>query len=399
MNRSSFSAPGVNTDLFQDFPRTFSLYIHVPFCRNKCSYCDFYSLPVKKNTEEFFRTYTAFLGRELDLYGKILSSKRLQSIYLGGGTPSLFSPELLAEVLVKIQDHFSLSAAAEITLEANPESLTEKKIQNYVQLGVNRISLGVQSFQDQELSLLGRCHTADRAHTAAGLLQNSRVNFNIDLIFAFPGHTVKSWSDTLDQALQFAPDHVSIYNLELKKGTPLADQIEAGEREPTTEEIDLQMYKKARFKLIQAGYDHYEISNFAHPDRQSVHNKIYWQYRPYLGLGPAAHGFSGQKRYYNTDSLETYYSRLERGKLPGAEVIDLSKQDLRAEKMMMGLRLLRGVSKEEFADRFAVNLEDVYGLEIEKLKRQGLLGESEKRVFLTDKGIFLGNRVFQEFLP
>ena len=444
--------------------KSLALYIHIPFCLQKCYYCDFYSQAVtdisgrgyngKKNTEKsldlaFLCRYLKALHQEIEKYGQLFTDLTVESIYLGGGTPSLLNPEQLTFLLRKIADnfarlHYEETAEAcsrnfdtsrtdhypvspqndlkdhttkkeyrllaednivEITLEANPCTLNENKIRAYKAVGINRLSVGIQSFDDQELQVLGRLHDKKKAEKVVTVVDNYFDNYNLDLIFALPYRErnskgiIDSWEKTLDRALDFSPPHLSLYNLQLEPGTVLAKKVARGQLKCVKEEIDARMYQLACQKLRQSGYEHYEISNFAHSGYQSWHNKVYWQYRPYLGLGPSAHSFSGQDRFFNVGILEKYYEMIaEKGVFPVEKHIILDRQDLMSEMMIMGLRLRKGVSRREFKRRFSVSMTDVYGSVIKDFCRQDLLEDDGQYVFLTDKGLLLGNKVFAGFL-
>ncbi|MFW6256768.1 MAG: radical SAM family heme chaperone HemW [Bacillota bacterium] len=381
-----------------DFNKPPGLYIHIPFCSEKCRYCDFYSEELKSYHQYSIADYLTALKREIKLYGRILGDTKLASIYWGGGTPSLISPEQLKSLMETLAENFVVPDEIEKTLEANPATLTKKKIKQYHELGINRLSTGVQSFCDRELKLLGRRHDVRQARRVVTEIKEVFANFNLDLMFALPGQKLSRWRKTLAEAVNFSPTHFSVYNLELEPGTPLNKMVESGELETVTEELDLEMYQLARKKLKSAGYRQYEISNFALPGQQSVHNKIYWHYRPYLGLGPAAHSFTGKDRFFNYSDLEKYISLIGTGEFPVANYVFLEKKDLMAEMMIMGLRLLKGISRKDFLQRFSVSLDHVYGSQINKLTSEGLLEDHGSRVALSEKGLHLGNYVFQEFI-
>ncbi len=351
MNKINYSSP-------------FAIYIHVPFCLQKCSYCDFYSQTYSSEKKD---RYIKALKRELKIYADKIKYRKVRTIYFGGGTPGLLTPVEIAEILKCIKDNFFIREGIEITLEANPYSLSRDKIKGYRQCGVNRISLGVQSFNDQELDLLGRMHNSKQALRIIKNLTKVFDNMNLDLIFALPGQKCKNWLQTLKQALKMAPQHISTYNLEIHEDTPLGKRIKQGELETVSEELDARMYNMAREKLEQAGYRHYEISSFACPGYEAQHNKVYWQFDPYLGLGPAAHSFDGYRRFYNVADTYRYTKKLLSGDLPIKSSNFLEEKELRAEMIIMGLRLIKGINKKKFKNRFGICLTNIYGQEIEKL--------------------------------
>ncbi len=377
------------------FESPFAIYIHVPFCLKKCSYCDFYSDIYNKEKKV---KYIDTLKKELKFYAYKIKYRKIRTIYFGGGTPGLLTPAETAEILKSIQNYFSVEKDIEITLEANPYSLSENKIKGYYQCGINRLRLGVQSFNDKELELLGRLHNSKEALQAVKKTGQVFDNLNIDLIFALPGQKCKDWLYTLNQAIKLLPHHISTYNLEIHEDTPLGRKIENGELEKISEEIDARMYKLAGEHLAEAGYRQYEISSFAQTGYEAEHNKIYWQFAPYLGLGPAAHSFDGDNRFYNYADIDKYIKMLSTGELPIQNLTSLKEEELMMEMVIMGLRLTTGLNKKSFENRFAISLKDVYREEIEKLVQAGLLIDNEGSVFLSDKGLLLANQVFIEFL-
>ncbi len=377
-----------------DFP--FGLYIHIPFCTHRCSYCDFYS---QIYSPQMVQQFIVNLKKEISIYAELLDNREIKSIYFGGGTPSLLSVREVADILEYVQKYFSLENNIEITLEANPHSLTEDKIEGYYQKGINRLSLGIQSFNKKELLLLDRLHSGEKAVEVIEKTKKIYGNFNIDLIFAIPGQDYTDWEENLHRAVELFPTHISTYNLEIHENTSLSNQFGEGKLAEISEENDAAMYKLAVNYLQENGYRHYEISSFALPGYESVHNKLYWQFAPYLGLGPAAHSFNGQQRFYNYADLKKYIRILANNNLPLGNIIPLSTEDLRAEMMIMGLRLRKGIPKKMFYNRFGVNIEDVYSEELKGLIEQGLLLDSDRNYRLTEKGLLLGNQVFAEFLP
>ena len=273
-----------------------------------------------------------------------------------------------------------------------------EKIKKYRQANINRLSLGVQSFLDKELNFLGRLHDSKKSLEVIKEVKKHFLNFSFDIIFALPGQKLDDFKYSLNQAIELNPPHLSLYNLQIEEGTPLNKKLKAGQIKPISEELDYKMYNFAISRLKSSGYKQYEISNFAKEDYKSQHNLLYWRYKPYLGLGPSAHGFNGKNRYYNVGDLNNYINILKNGKLPLKEIIELNKEDLMSEMMFMGLRLIKGVDKKEFYNRFELHLKEVYSDVIKKLKKDSLIAETEDRIYLTKKGINLGNVSFAEFL-
>jgi len=380
---------------YLNYDSPFGLYIHIPFCKSKCNYCDFYSI---KYNDEKKQQYIKALSKEIELYTDRLRNETVKTIYFGGGTPSVLSPKKVEHIINKITSNFNLIDDIEISMEANPASLNLEKIIKYKEAGINRLSLGVQSFLNKELKFLGRIHTSKEAVKKIEQIKKHFDNFSLDIIFALPGQKLEDFKYSLNKAINFKPVHLSLYNLQIEEDTPLYNRLEAGEIEPISEKLDYQMYNFAIKRLKDIGYQHYEISNFAQSGYHSKHNLLYWQYKPYLGLGPSAHGFNGKKRYYNIIDLNSYVDVLSKDKLPIKKKINLSKDELISEMMFMGLRLIEGVSKRDFQERFNVSIHDIYGEAIKKLKKDNLLKESDKKLYLTKKGINLGNISFAEFL-
>ncbi|MFW5996204.1 MAG: radical SAM family heme chaperone HemW [Halanaerobiaceae bacterium] len=389
----------INNAIFRERVSQFNglpgLYIHIPFCRQKCNYCDFYSRPYSDKKKDRF---LAALTEEIILYGELLSTEELKTIYFGGGTPSLLSPADIKDLLDLISDEFPVNFPSEITLEANPVCLFPERIQNYSQAGVTRLSLGIQSFSDQDLNLLGRLHSADEAEQTIMEVRKYFNNFNLDFIFAIPNQTRDVWKNNLAKALSYNPPHLSLYNLELPTGTLLNELLENDELHPVEEELDAEMFNMARKILTENGYEHYEISSFCRPGYRSEHNQIYWRYKPYLGLGPGGHGFIGGVRYENRSDLEMYSENLAKRDFPISRYSILSEKDQMAEMIFLGLRLLAGVKFREFKQQFGCELRKVYRKEISRLQEQGLLEIRQKKICLTERGLLLANRVFMEFV-
>ena len=448
------------------------LYIHIPFCIRKCAYCDFLSGPADKEVQG---RYMQALLWEVSLAGKMHRERmrkhgeehnieEVDTVFIGGGTPSVVDAVWILRLMEQVRTSFCLAEDAEITMEANPGTLTAEKLAQYRQAGINRLSLGLQSTDDGELRRLGRIHTYGE------FLENYRLareagftNINIDLMSALPGQTVESYERTLRRVIALGPEHISAYSLIIEEGTPFwqrygddaeeredetaeADDGEnddaenddaehdGGERKPTekmdvwqlpTEDQDRQMYHLTKSVLAEAGYDRYEISNYARPGYACHHNVGYWTRVPYLGLGLGAASYYGGQRFTNTREREEYLSLLEqedekrREALPGdgkslstaqphgetqrlvalrREVETLTRQDAMEEFMFLGLRLTSGVSASAFETIFGRPMEEVYGPVLQKMQRQGLMERAGQRWHLTDLGLDVSNYVLAEFL-
>ncbi|MDD4335013.1 MAG: radical SAM family heme chaperone HemW [Desulfotomaculaceae bacterium] len=374
------------------------LYIHVPFCIKKCLYCDFISYPLSGRA---VKSYLASLVGEINLYGSALADedKIITSIFFGGGTPTTLPAGSFKIVLDAVRSSFVLTAGCEVTVEANPGAIDGAGLAGLRQAGVNRLSIGVQSFHDRLLHVLGRVHSAEQAVQAVQLARKAGFdNLNLDFIFGIPGQTNHDWRETLHQAVEMAPEHIAAYGLQLEEGTPLAQAVERGEICACPEETEITMYRDTIAFLTAHGYSHYEISNFAGPGRQCAHNLLYWLNRPYLGLGPAAHSLIKGVRFANDISLAGYSAKLSREEYPVENKIRLSAADEMSETMFLGLRLTGGVDLDRFYRRFGRRAEDIYRHEIEGLSKKGLLEMSAGHLRLTAKGLPLANIVFREFV-
>ena len=394
-----------------------ALYIHIPFCSRKCPYCDFYSI---KYTKKRVDQYWAALFMELEEISQKVDNKLLQSIYIGGGTPSLIDPFLLAELIKKIKKSFILSQSAEITIEVNPTSITEEKLIKLKRAGINRLSVGIQSFNDDFLKLLGRESSSQRNKEVLKLINKHFQNYSADLIFALPGQKLADFKNDLEQMLKFKPPHISLYNLEIHENTPFFQKEKQGKLVLPKEEVDSQMYKTARNILDDNDYLHYEISNFAKKGFRARHNYIYWLYQPYLALGPGAAGFDGSRRYQNIRNFDqyleyynpdnTYYNdnnkkQDENYKVSSKENINireidkLSKKEQMAEYCFLSLRTTQGLFYHKFYQRFKIDIKSIYNNSILELINKGLIKEGNNRIYLTEKGKELANEVFIKFLP
>ncbi|MDD4169723.1 MAG: radical SAM family heme chaperone HemW [Desulfotomaculaceae bacterium] len=374
------------------------LYIHVPFCLKKCCYCDFTSYPY---SEAAAGVYLDALFKEIELYSQGLPGwdKALASIFIGGGTPTCLPSRSLTAVLDRLSEVFSLLPGCEVTIEANPGTVDRQALIELRKGGVNRLSLGIQAFQDQLLSMLGRIHTAAEAvETTRAARMAGFEDLNLDFIFGIPGQTLADWQETLSLAASLEPEHIAVYGLQLEAGTPLENLVSRGKIQPCSEDLELFLYQTAIQYLSGQGYVHYEISNFARPGRESIHNLGYWLNRYYLGLGPAAHSYLPCGRYANESTLEGYAGRLAQGELPVSTTEAGTVRTEMAETMFLGLRLISGVDLTAFYQRFGRRVEDVYRLEITRLLKAGFVEFANGRLRLTAAGLPLANEVFIEFL-
>lgn len=377
------------------------LYVHIPFCIRKCYYCDFNSFRLRGPERDHFLD---LLEQEADRWAARLEAAGgvpvLDTLYVGGGTPTTLEAGQLARLFGALRQRFPLAPQAEITVEANPGTLTLEKLAALREAGVNRLSLGAQVFDDGLLRRLGREHDAAAIETSVALAREAGIpSLNLDLIFALPGQDLRGWRATLQRALALEPDHLSCYSLIIEEGTPFYRWHQMGRLPRPDEEEELAMYQAAIEAAEGAGLAQYEISNFARPGHQSRHNLIYWRNQPYLGLGPGAHSWWEGVRRANLGPLPAYEAALQAGRLPLEREEPISRALEMDETMFLGLRLTReGVDRAAFRARFGTEPEAVHGLAIDRLVRLGLLEADAHRIRLTRQGVPVANQVFLAFL-
>lgn len=372
------------------------IYIHIPFCKQKCNYCDFLSFPSSCRGQ--VADYLLGLKKEIQLAAAGVDRAEAASVYLGGGTPSLLSSQALKEIFSALRENFSLSSETEITIEANPGTLSREKLRAMAALGVNRLSLGVQSLEDAQLSRMGRVHTAEEAREAFRLArQEGFHNINVDLIHGLPGQTPAAWVSTLREAAELAPEHVSAYGLSLEKGTPWGDLNCRGELALPSEGDCARMYGETGEVLSEWGFIQYEISNYAKPGYESKHNLGYWLRRPYLGIGLGASSFINETRYRNCTQLSDYLSFLEINKLPIAEAEKISREEAMSETMFLGLRTARGVNILEFVRQYGLSVEQAFPA-VKQLEQAGVLRREGSRLTLNPDYYGVSNEIFLRFV-
>ena len=373
-----------------------ALYVHIPFCLRKCSYCGFNSYA---GLDHLHEPYIDALVSEIASAARQEGPVQAASVYLGGGTPTVLDARLLGKVLQACADHHLLLPGAEITIEANPGTVDAAYLSPLKALGVSRLSFGVQTFDEEMLALLGRIHGPREAlQTFSIARQAGFENINVDLIYGLPAQRLDLWEADLSQAISLRPEHLSLYCLSLEPGTPLAELVSRGELPSPDGDLAAAMYERAQERLREAGFVHYEISNWAMAGRECQHNIRYWRNRRYRGFGAGAHSFDGRSRCHNVLPPQEYVRRLQGGgdAVVARELIDSAAE--MGETMIMGLRLCRGVSFDEFQRRFGVPLVEVYGDQIQELTGLGLLEVDLSGVRLTRRGLLLGNEVFERFL-
>jgi oxygen-independent coproporphyrinogen III oxidase len=373
------------------------VYIHIPFCRRKCLYCDF---PSVAGRESLIEDYTTALCREIAGKGGILSAYRVDTVYFGGGTPSLLSLQQLEQIFAGLQRYGRLEAGAEVTLEANPGTLDRGKLDGLRSVGVNRLSIGEQSFDDEVLAAAGRIHDAAEAvRTVEDAAAGGFDNISIDLMFGLPGLSAGGFRAGLEQAADLPARHISAYGLKLEEGTPFYRAHEAGKLELPDEDEEAAMYDLAAYFLPEHGFHRYEISNYAKEGAQCRHNLKYWRFDDYLGLGCAAHSFIRGERSANTADVAGYIAAVGQGREPQECRETPEIEVAMAEYAFLALRTAQGLSYKDFVDHFGMSFCARYGRELEKLSRQGLLVGDADGVRLTATGMKYGNIAFAAFLP
>lgn len=376
-----------------------SIYIHIPFCYSKCYYCDFNSTTKDDGNIE---KYIKYLKKEIDIYSKTLDDYKLKTIFFGGGTPSLIDEKYIKEILTYINSKIDTSQLTEITIESNPKTVNLKKLNTYKRVGINRISLGVQTLNDKLLKTIGRSHTSEDFYKTYDLIKKVGFkNINVDIMFNLPGQKKNDLIDTLRRVIDLDISHISLYSLSIEEGTPFYEMEERGEISLASEDIEREMYHDSIDFLEARGYPQYEISNFSKKGYECVHNLVYWRVKPYIGIGLSAHSNINNKRYGNLEDFSSYFSYIDDNKLPidkdTKENIDIDMEIY--EYIMLGLRLNRGINLKDFKIRFKRDLESAFKGKLEKFKEDGLITEDKEILKLTDKGLDVCNLIFVEILP
>ena len=368
------------------------IYLHIPFCRSRCSYCDF-ATDVYKNGEAVER-YVSALTKEIENFPV---KEEIDTIYFGGGTPSLLSSIQLEKILDAIDGKFAVGADSEITLEMNPATVTLKTLKEYKTLGVNRASFGAQTFDDTELKRLGRRHTAQDVRETIELLRNANFeNVSFDLIAGLPRQTIKDWERNLDEALKLRPEHLSLYLLEIHEATPLAEQIRSKRQPMPDGDLSAEMYELMLDKVSEKGYEQYEISNFTLPGFSSRHNSKYWTLDAVFGFGCSAHSFGGQKkRWSNERDTLKYVEAIEKNLSP---IVEETEIEAKSEHVFLGLRLSKGIDLDEYRKKFGANLTEEFAEDLKRLREAELIEVSENYLKLTNKGYLFSNEVFAVFV-
>ncbi|MEG0238383.1 MAG: radical SAM family heme chaperone HemW [Clostridium sp.] len=372
------------------------LYIHVPFCAQKCYYCDFNSYKIKSNEKE---DYLINIEREMLLYKDEFKDKSFDTVFLGGGTPSILKVDELKRLMSKMYENFNIKDDAEITIECNPGTINKEKLEAMKKIGINRLSIGLQATQNYHLKSIGRIHTYEEFEkNYYDAIDIGFENINVDLMYALPNQKEEEWKDTLDKIIKLNPSHISAYSLILEEGTKLYDMYENNEFNLLDEDTDIEMYNYTINTLKDNGYNQYEISNYSKYEKECKHNIIYWKCDNYLGLGPGASGYIEDIRYSNLEDLSEYNNKISQNLKPINEENKLSDKDKIEEFIFMGLRMNEGISLDIFEKRFKIDFKDLYKNALEKLIDNKLIKMEDSNVSLTQKGREISNSVFIEFI-
>lgn len=369
------------------------IYIHIPFCKRKCYYCDFVSYANNcNNIEKYIETVL------LEIKNYDLSNYDVTTIYIGGGTPSYIDSKYIVKVIDKLREKLKNNETKfeniEITIEVNPGTLTKAKVKDYKKCGINRISIGLQSANNKLLEQIGRIHTYEEFLNAYKMLKEEFQNINVDLMIGLPNQKINDIKESLEKVIKLEPSHISVYSLILEEGTVLYKKIEENVLKLLSEEAERQMYWYVKNTLELNGYNHYEISNFAKKGIESKHNLNCWEQKEYIGIGAAAHSYLNGKRYSNTENLEEYIKDFTKKTIQEVQ----NKEDMQKEYMLLGLRKIQGVSISKFKEKFIENPIYLYRNELEKLVNEGLIIIDGDNIKLTNKGLDLANLVWEEFV-
>ena len=380
------------------------LYVHIPFCTAKCGYCDFNSYA---GQEHAIPNYTKTLLKDAALWREAVGDREIETVFFGGGTPSLAPVHEMAEIVDGLRGIFRIRVDAEVSLEANPGSLTTEYLRGLRGIGFNRLSIGVQSFDDEELVSLDRIHTGSQAKEAyAASREAGFENVNLDLIYGLPEQALSKWRENLEQALALGPEHLSLYALTVEEGTPLARDVARGRTVAPDPDMQADHYEWTQGRMAGAGYAHYEISNWARRGRRCRHNLVYWQHREYLGLGAGAHSYLGGTRF-GMVLLPSRYGELVNESAAAADgrmrhiasAESIAPETAMADALILGLRLIDGVDMREFARRYGASPDDVYGRVLQEFEGYGILERTATHLRLTKRGLLLSNELFLRLLP
>lgn len=372
------------------------IYIHIPFCKQKCSYCDFISFA---NKEEYVEQYINALKEEIK--NTTYNNYDIDTIYIGGGTPSFINSKNIIEILELVKEKFNVKNNAEITIEVNPGTINKEKLEDYVKAGINRISIGLQSTNDKILKNIGRIHTCQEFLNTYNLARSVGINnINVDLMLALPNQTLEDLKTSVDEIIKLQPEHISVYSLILEEGTLMEKLVNEKKIELPSEEIERQMYWEVKEKLESNGYEHYEISNFSKKGFESKHNLNCWNQKEYIGFGLAAHSYVDNKRFCNTSNIKQYINNIQNKDYKNnIEICEIqSEEDKKKEYMLLALRKIDGVNIQDFKNKFVDNPIYLFHKELEKLVKEDLVEIDLNNIKLTPKGLDLANLVWEEFV-
>ena len=378
--------------------KNLGIYIHIPFCKKKCEYCDFISFSDKYGQVQ---VYIEALCKDIKKYAVDVKEYSINTIYIGGGTPSHIDANYIKQILAEIKNNYNVSEKCEITIEVNPGTINKEKLLVYKEIGINRISIGLQTTHTRLLNLIGRIHSFEEfSYTYSIAREIGFKNINVDLMLALPTQTIEELEESAREIIKLNPEHISIYSLILEEGTELYKKVEAGELSLLDEELERKMYWKTKEMFENAGYKHYEISNFSKPNLESKHNLNCWYQEEYLGFGIAAHSYLKNKRFSRTENLEEYITNIKEENFEKNIFIEeLQDREKKAkEYMLLGLRKIEGVSISAFERKFEINPLFYFRFEISKLEEMNLLEVDLDNIKLTEKGLDLANVAFEEFI-
>lgn len=383
------------------------IYVHIPFCKQKCRYCDFKSYAGKEEKVNEYIKWIKYelagigIANKMDYENHIDQLAIIDTIYMGGGTPSLIESHYITEIIDTIKANFTLKENPEITIEVNPGTITQEKLQNYINAGINRISIGLQSNKENLLKQLGRIHTYEEFEQTFQLARKVGFqNINVDLMIGLPNQTIEDVNETIDKIIEYNPEHISVYSLIVEEGTPLYRDIENKILLLPEEELERKMYWTVKHKLEEKGYIHYEISNFAKSGYESKHNLNCWNQEEYIGVGAAAHSYTNNTRYSNIDTIEEYIENYQNKRETNNFIFHekQNKESKMKEYMLLGLRKIQGIQIQEFKKKFGENPIYIYHKELEKLVNENLIEIDGDNIKLTTRGLDLANLVWEEFV-
>jgi oxygen-independent coproporphyrinogen-3 oxidase len=369
------------------------IYIHIPFCERKCIYCDFYSVEDHSLQNKF----VSALIKEIELSDAVWLNETIDTIYLGGGTPSVLTPEKLDAILKKVRNRFNISAEPEVTIEINPGTILPQYFKEYISMGINRLSIGVQSFRDKDLQFLSRIHNASEAtETVFNARKFGFNNISIDLIYGLPTQTLDDWKEIIRRAVELKPEHISAYNLTVEDQTPLFKMVQSGSIAIPEDDICAEMFRYAMQYLAECGYIHYEVSNYSLPNMASKHNSNYWMHKPYLGLGPSAHSYRNNVRWWNSRNINDYIDKIREGKVPVSDSEHLSVQQLIIEEVMFKLRIGK-LDLDHLQSKFKIEIDTKQKL-ITDLTTENYIEYKSGIVSLTENGFVFCDEIIKRFL-